>query len=113
MIEKTWPCGHIFKDASCGYHKWTWRKSKFCVAEDAKYCLYCGAKRPEEPKALWKILAHDQYSQEVYGKRDAILAIEWLQNNLAKFVTYHNNVTRVIKEEELYKWLGDEKEKCK
>ena len=85
-----------------------------------KFCPYCGKERPEEPKALWEEISiacgPNEYlykmTSEELMKRVSFSAIEWLQNNLAKFVKYHNNVTRIIREEELYKWLGDEKEKC-
>lgn len=69
----------------------------------------CNAKRPEEPKALWKIMA-EQRDIDDGGADLAEVAIEWFKKNFPDFI--QQNSAYAYKGR-ILDWLDKEIEKCR
>lgn len=117
--NKIW-CPHISKLADGG--GWVFQAAPIFFGDKSnfKFCPVCGAKRPEEPKALWRSISvvcyqyenelPHQMSSEKLMKRVSLSAIKW----------FNENLPRVLHEERAHSYrigltdlLENEKEKCK
>lgn len=124
MSEETWPCLHIlrsgvdgskpFKGAWYYIHDLVDILSDVHVNDDVICCHYCGAKRPEEPKPFWEVLAlvltNTTFTTRGH-KNITIVAIEWFIDFLSKL--HCDSGGDEYFRDRLYCLLREEIEKCK
>jgi len=116
MNERTWPCEHIFRSDD---GRWLLKRGDGLdlVHHNWDKCPVrgCDAKRPEEPKALWKTIGMNYCGCDGLNKRDALAALKWFKGNLPVLEKCPEKQYWAMMDyqRDIVDWIDKEIDKCK